>query len=110
MARKTRKFSALRAKMAPERRAGAERRTAEMMGKMALAELRRARHLSQKTLAEAMETSQPDVSKLEKRTDTYISTLRSYIEAMGGQLDIVARFPEGDVRIMQFSALDEAGG
>jgi len=106
---KTRKFSELTAKMAPERRAAAERRTAEMMSEMALAELRQARQFSQKTLAEAMEASQPDVSKLEKRTDTYISTLRSYIEAMGGQLDIVARFPEGDVRITQFSALEEVG-
>ncbi|MGH7709987.1 MAG: XRE family transcriptional regulator [Gemmatimonadaceae bacterium] len=107
MAKKAKKFSELRAKMAPERRVAAERRTTEMMSEMALAELRQARHLSQKMLAEAMETSQPDVSKLEKRTDTYISTLRSYIEAMGGQLEIVARFPEGEVRITQFSALEE---
>ncbi len=109
MAKTAKKFSALRAKMAPARRSAAERRTAKMMGEMPLAELRQARHLSQKMLAEAMETSQPDVSKLEKRTDTYISTLRSYIEAMGGQLEIVARFPEGDVRIIQFSDLEEVG-
>jgi hypothetical protein len=42
------------------------------------------------------------VSKIEKRTDMYVSTLRRYIEAMGGQLDVVARFPDGDVRITQF--------
>lgn len=109
MAKMAKKFSELRARMAPDRSAAAERRTAQMMSEMALGELRQARHLSQKMLAEVMEATQPDVSKLEKRTDTYISTLRSYIEAMGGQLDIVARFPEGDVRITQFSALEEVG-
>lgn len=109
MRKTTKKFSRLREKMAPTRRVAAQHRTAEMMGEMALSELRLARSLSQKALAESMEVSQPDVSKLEKRTDTYISTLRSYIQAMGGQLDIVARFPEGDVRITQFSALEEVG-
>lgn len=108
MSRSARKFGELREKMTPERRAAAEHRTARMMRDTALTELRRARNLSQKTLAEAMEASQPDVSKLEKRTDTYISTLRSYIEAMRGHLEIVAHFPEGDVRITQFGALDEA--
>jgi predicted XRE-type DNA-binding protein len=106
---KTRKFSELRAKMSPERLAEIDRRTAAMMREMPLAELRQTRQLSQQTLAAAMETTQPDISKLEKRTDTYISTLRSYIEAMGGQLDIVARFPEGDVRITQFGALEKVG-
>ena len=104
---KTRKFNELRAKMSPERLAEIDARTAAMMREMPLAELRQARHLSQQALAAAMEATQPDISKLEKRTDTYISTLRSYIEAMGGRLDIVARFPEGDVRITQFSQLEK---
>jgi hypothetical protein len=50
--------------------------------------------------------SQPEVSKLEKRTDCLISTVRRYVEAMGGQLEIVARFPDGAVRINQFEDLD----
>jgi hypothetical protein len=50
-----------------------------------------------------MRTSQSEVSKLEQRTDTYVSTLRSYVRALGGELDIVARFPDGEVRISQFA-------
>lgn len=45
------------------------------------------------------------MAKLEKRTDVYISTLRGHIEAMGGELDVIARFPEGAVRISNFSDL-----
>lgn len=78
-----------------------------MLAEMPLQELRRARDLSQQTLAEAMETDQGNISKLEQRTDMYISTLRRYVEAMGGRLDIVAHFPEGDVRINQFRELAE---
>jgi transcriptional regulator with XRE-family HTH domain len=68
-------------------------------------ELRQARGLSQKALAEALHVQQPSIAKLEKRTDMYISTLRGHIEAMGGELDVIARFPEGAVRISNFSDL-----
>lgn len=64
---------------------------------MPLHELRRARELSQVALAEALDATQPEISKIEHRTDLYVSTLRRYIEAMGGRLDIVAHFPDGDV-------------
>ena len=43
------------------------------------------------------------IAKIEKRTDMYISTLRSHIEAMGGELEVVARFPDGAVKIRNFS-------
>ena len=66
---------------------------------------RRARDLSQATLAEALETDQGSISRLEQRTDMHISTLRRYVEALGGTLDIVARFPDGDVRITEFRDL-----
>jgi transcriptional regulator with XRE-family HTH domain len=69
---------------------------------MHLNELRRARRITQGRLASAMQTTQSEVSKLEQRTDTYISTLQNYIRALGGELDIVARFPDGSVRISQF--------
>ena len=72
---------------------------------MPLNELRRARAFTQTTLATTMETSQSEVSKIEQRTDCYVSTLRTFIEAMGGELDIVARFPDGAVKISQFSDL-----
>jgi predicted transcriptional regulator len=54
-------------------------------------------------LADMLQVQQPSIAKLEKRTDMYLSTLRSHIEAMGGQLEVVARFPEGAVRIRNFS-------
>jgi predicted XRE-type DNA-binding protein len=62
----------------------------------------RARELSQTRLAEVLEIAQSEVSKIEHRTDLYLSTLRSYIEAMGGELDIIARFPDGAIRVSQF--------
>jgi DNA-binding transcriptional regulator YiaG len=98
-----RKFSDLRAKMSPERQARNEAAAQAMLLEMPLHKLRRARELSQQTLAELLGESQLSVSKLEQRTDMYVSTLRRYIEAMGGRLDIVAHFPDGDVRITQFA-------
>jgi len=62
--------------------------------------------MSQERIAEILHTKQANVSRLERRTDMYISTLRSYIEAMGGTLDIVARFPNGEVYINQFEEID----
>jgi predicted transcriptional regulator len=68
-----------------------------------LGELRRARQLTQETLAETLGMSQPEVSKVEHRTDLYVSTLRRYVEAMGGELQIFARFPNGEVEIIQIA-------
>ena len=58
-------------------------------------------------LAETLQVNQPAVSKLEQRADVYISSLRSYIEAVGGKLKIVAEFPEGEVAITNFSGVGE---
>jgi DNA-binding transcriptional regulator YiaG len=102
-----RKFSELRARMTPERRDRNHAETARMLAEMPLAELRQAQELTQTAIAELLETSQGEVSKIEKRTDMYVSALRRYIEAMGGQLDVVARFPDGDVRITQFQTAGE---
>lgn len=51
---------------------------------------------------------QPSIAKIEKRTDMYLSTLRSHIEAMGGELDLIARFPDGSVKINNFADLGAA--
>ena len=51
--------------------------------------------------------NQPAVSKLEQRADMYVSSLRSYVEAVGGQLKIVAEFPEGEIAITDFSNVEE---
>ncbi len=99
----TKKFATLMAKMAPESRARAEAKAQAMLAEMPLNELRLARGLSQKQLAEVLHVQQPSIAKLEKRTDMYLSTLRSHIEAMGGELEVVARFPDGAVKISNFS-------
>lgn len=101
-----RKFAELRAKMAPEAQARVEAKAQELLAEMPLNELRQARGLSQKVLAEVLHVQQPSIAKMEKRTDMYISTLRSHIEAMGGQLDIIARFPDGSVKISNFSDIE----
>jgi DNA-binding XRE family transcriptional regulator len=100
-----RKFSDLRAQMTPESQACAAAQARAMLEEMPLNELRQARGLSQKMLAEVLHVQQPSIAKLEKGTDLYISTLRSYIEAMGGQLEVVARFPDGAVKIGNFADL-----
>lgn len=100
-------YSTLRAKMAPEARAQAEEQTRQLMKEMPLQELRQARKMSQEQMARTLHTNQSNVSRIEKRTDMYISTLRSVIKAMGGDLEVVARFPDGYVRINQFEEIEE---
>ena len=100
---KARNFSELRAKMSPESRARSEATAREMLVNMPLDELRAARNLTQEHLASILRIKQASVSKMERRTDMYIGTLSKFIEAMGGQLEIRAVFPDGSVRITQFS-------
>lgn len=83
----------------------AKARAAALRAAMPLNELRRARAMSQATLAEALDMDQGNLSKLEQRTDMYLSTLRRYVQALGGELEIVARFREGEYRIDQFAEL-----
>ena len=104
----TKKFSDLRAKMKPGTQKRADSIAQTMLAEMPLNELRQARGLSQKMLAQVLHVQQPSIAKLEKRTDMYLSTLRSHIEAMGGELDILARFPDGTVKISNFSDLGKA--
>ncbi|MBI2792836.1 MAG: XRE family transcriptional regulator [Gammaproteobacteria bacterium] len=99
-------FKNLRDKMSPQAQKASEEKAKKMLSEMPLQELRKARQLSQKSIAEVLSTEQANISRLEQRTDMYISTLRSYIEAMGGQLDIIARFPDGEVHISQFKEIE----
>ena len=103
-----RKFEELESKMSAEAIARSDARCREMVAELALHELRRARGVTQEMLANLLHIKQPNIAKLEKRTDMYISTLRTTIEAMGGTLDIVARFPDGNVKITNFSSINEA--
>ena len=96
-------FSDLTREFTPERRKRIDATKTELRAAMALHELRKARALTQKAIGEALDVNQPAVAKLERRTDMYVSNLRAYIEAVGGKLSIVARFPQGDVVITNFS-------
>ena len=69
---------------------------------MPLDALRDAKQLTQVQMAQLLKISQGAVSKVERRTDMFISTLRNYVRAIGGDLEIRAVFPEGDVLIDQF--------
>lgn len=100
------KFAELRAKMLLESLARTEDKAPVLLAEMPLNEIRQAHGLSQKVLAEVLHVQQPSIAKLERRTDMYISTLRSYIEAMGGQLEVVARFPDGSVKVTNFADLE----
>lgn len=102
-----RAFAELRARMTPEAQAAADAEAQRLGYEMDLAELRRAMKLSQEEIGQTLQINQGSVAKLEKRTDMYVSTLRRFIEAMGGELDIVARFPDHAVKIKRFSDLSE---
>jgi DNA-binding XRE family transcriptional regulator len=96
------KFRELQMRISPERRARVEERVREAIKEMALDELRAAREFTQAELSQVLRVDQGSISKLERRTDMYIGTLRRYIEAMGGSLQIRAVFPDGEVQINQF--------
>lgn len=100
-------FSELTKDFTPERRQRIDEMKNELLAEMPLHELRRARALTQGDMAKMLKVNQPAVSKIEQRADVYVSSLRSYIEAAGGKLKIVAEFPEGEVAITNFSEAGE---
>jgi DNA-binding XRE family transcriptional regulator len=98
------------AKLSEKDQQAIKKRTAELIAEEAtMRQIREARERTQEEVAKTLHIKQAAVSKLERRTDMYLSTLRNYIEAMGGTLEIVARFPDQVVRITQFGALDPEG-
>lgn len=74
-----------------------------------LADLRRARALTQVQLAKALEVSQAQVSRIERQADLYLSTLQSYLEAMGGRLELVGVF-DGQRVLLSLGDLTEGQG
>lgn len=96
-------FKTLERKMSPGARARSEEKARKLRAEMPLNEIRAARELTQEHLAKLLRVKQASISKLERRADMYISTLRDFVKAMGGELEIAARFPEGEVRISQFN-------
>ena len=99
------KWRDVRGTFSPEVEAEIARRVKEAAGVMTLYQLREAKQMTQVSLANVLQVNQGAVSRMEKRTDMYVSTLRSYIQAMGGQLQVKAIFPEGEVEIDQFEKI-----
>jgi predicted transcriptional regulator len=96
--------------MSPEAQARAAAAARRLGEDMDLAELRRALKLSQEEIGQTLQIGQGSVAKIEKRADMYVSTLRRFIEAMGGELEITARFADHTVKIRSFSDLSEKEG
>ena len=101
----TRKFRDLIEAMPADRRQRVTKRVRETVAAMPLDELRKARKMTQVKLAQTLGVNQGEVSKIEHRTDLYLSTLSEYVEALGGRLEIRAIFPNRAVRIIQFEEL-----
>lgn len=102
-------FNTLRDKMSSERREKNELRTQAMLLGMALKEVRQLRHLTQQQLADALGVSQAALSKMENQGDIQISTLQRILAAMGGELKLVARFPDSkEIVINQFTPVSSS--
>lgn len=99
------------ARMGAERLARVDREVEEIR-RAPLYQIRQALALTQEQIAEELNVGQAAVSRLERRPDMYLSTLRRFVQAMGGELELVARFPSGDVIIDNLAAVtaDEAEG
>ena len=97
-------FQEPRARMSAEARAASVAEHRRLVDEMSLHQLRKARELTQTKVAVELHMGQGDVSKLERRTDMYVNTLASYLQAVGADLEIRAVFPDGRaVKITQFS-------
>ncbi len=89
------KLSELTQKLSTKVNADASVKAAEMLTEMSLTELRKSRGITQNEVANLLNMKQPSVAQLESREETYISTLRNYLHALGGELEVTACFPDG---------------
>ena len=97
-------------KLSPVQRKKVEARAAELIAEeMTLRELRHARKLTQVRMAKKLGITQDSVSRLEKRSDLLLSTLRKTVEAMGGNLSLVAEFPDRGPVVLSGIAEDDLG-
>ena len=97
-------------KLSPVQRKKVEARAAELIAEeMTLRELRHARKLTQVRMAKKLGITQDSVSRLEKRSDLLLSTLRKTVEAMGGNLSLVAKFPDRGPVVLSGIADDDLG-
>ena len=95
--------------LSPERRARIEAETArEAEEVMTLREIRKAFHLSQESIAKTLDMEQESVSRIERRADLLLSTMRKYVAAMGGDLKLIAEFPgRPPIQIETFMNLED---
>jgi DNA-binding transcriptional regulator YiaG len=97
-------------KLRPAQRKKVEARAAQLIAEeMTLRELRQARKLTQVRIAKTLGMTQDSVSRLEKRSDLLLSTLRKTVEAMGGNLTLVAQFPDRGPVVLAGMAQNRAG-
>lgn len=101
----SRKFRELVRAMPTDRQQKIANRVRQSLASMPLEEIRKARQMTQAKLADALGVNQGEVSKIEHRTDIYLSTLAGYVEALGGKLEIRAVFSDREMRITQFEEL-----
>jgi predicted XRE-type DNA-binding protein len=101
-------FNELRRKMSPERRLRNAAEAERMLLEMTLQELRQnITSFSQEDIAEMLQVTQGYVSKLERQDDMLLSKLYAYVEALGGEVEIRARFPNQEVQISQFREVEK---
>ena len=94
------RWADLKAKLSPERRTHMQRRTDELLLEMDLRELRKLVGVTQTELAARLKTTQGDVSQAERREDYRLSTLRRYVEALGGRIEVIADFGDKRIRLV----------
>src|ERR1035441_8612529 len=102
-----RNWKKVRKHLGREREARIKARVREEIDRLSLNQLREERSLTQTSLAELLGIPLGGVSRMERRTDMYVSTLRNYFRAMGGELKIIAVFPNGVVEISQFQYVEQ---
>ena len=88
--------------MSPDAQARAAARAEAMLLEMQLQDIRKSRNVTQVQLAQVLNVEQAAISKLENREDMYVSTLREYIRALGGELQLVAKFPDAEIKVHSF--------
>jgi DNA-binding transcriptional regulator YiaG len=89
------KWADIKSRVRPETRGRIESEARELSDELHLSQLRKARGLTQEVMADLLGVSQAEVSKMERRSELYIGTLRKFIEAMNGELVLAARFADG---------------
>ena len=105
---KRHKWSDIKARVKPATRARIEAEGRRLSDDLHLSQLRKARGLTQETMADLLGVSQAEVSKMERRTELYVGTLRKFIEAMHGELVLAARFSDGVEIPIQLAEAEDA--